>query len=172
MNSSEKTQVVEELSKTFQENGAVILLSFEGINVPDITTLRAQIREAGSHYRVVKNTLASLAASGTPVEPLKDQFTGPTAIAFSDSDPVGLAKILKAFVKKSPGLSFKAGVLEGKLLSVEQVENLADMASREELLSKVLFLLNAPLTRFATALKSPLRNLAYGLKQLAELKSE
>lgn len=166
MNRNEKSDLVGELKNTFEKSQGVILLSFKGINVPDITDLRSKVRESQGNYRVVKNTLALIAAEGTQVNELRDHFEGPTAIAYTETDPIALAKALKDFVKKSPGMEFKGGVIEGRVISNVQVEDLAEMPSREELLSKLLFLLNAPLTRFATALKSPVRNLAYVLSQL------
>lgn len=165
-----KTEFVEGLHRTFSESDSVILLSFDGVNVPDITELRRKIGEASSGYRVVKNTLAIRAAEGTAVDGLKPFFTGPTAVAYTEGNAVGLAKVLKDAVKANKGLTLKGGVLGGKVLSAEDVSALADLPSREELLSKVLFLLNAPLTKFATALMSPLRNLAVVLKQLEEKK--
>jgi len=170
MNKVEKTSVVADLKKTFESSQGVILLSFNGINVPDITELRAKVRESQGNYRVIKNTLALIAAEGTPLVGLKEQFEGPTAIAYTETDPVALAKALKEFVKRNPGLVFKGGVVEGRVVSISQVEELADLPSREELLSKLLFLLNAPLTQLASALMSPLRNLAYVLSQLGEKK--
>ncbi|GAB4250647.1 MAG: 50S ribosomal protein L10 [Acidobacteriota bacterium] len=168
MDRAEKAQIIEMLRETFAGRGGVILLSFQGINVPDITELRRQIRAAGGAYRVVKNTLAIRALEGTPVEPLREKFSGPTAVAYTGSDPVALAKILKDFIKTHPGLQFKGGVLDGTLMDEKAVEGLSELASREELLSKLLYLLNAPLTRFASALKSPVRNLAYALSEIAK----
>lgn len=167
----EKGEVVEDLKSAFQESAGLILVDFRGINVPDITELRRKVRESGSDYRVVKNTLAIRAAEETPVADLKDFFKGPTAIAYTSEDAVNLAKVLKEFAKENAGMSFKAGMIDGKPISVEQVNDLAELPSREELLSKLVFLLNAPLTRFATALQSPLRNLASLLSQL-ETKKE
>lgn len=168
MNRAEKTALIEGMHKSFAESGSLIVLSFKGINVPDVTELRQKIRDTDGSYEVVKNTLAILAAEGTPVVGLKDQFSGPTAVAYTSGDPVSLAKVLKDFVKTHPGMEFKAAILEGRPISQAQVESLADMPSREELLSKLLFLLNAPLTRFAVALKSPVRNLAVVLSELAK----
>jgi large subunit ribosomal protein L10 len=170
MNKAEKASVVSDLKHTFEKSQGVILLSFDRINVPDITELRAKIREKEGSYRVVKNTLALIASEGTPMNELKEHFQGPTAIAFTESDPVALAKTLKEYVKIKEGFNFKGGVVEGRVISIQQVEQLADLPSREELLSKLLFLLSAPLTQFATALISPLRNLAYGLSQVGEQK--
>lgn len=170
MKRDEKAEVVKDLKNAFEESAGLILVDFRGINALDITELRRRVRESGSEYRVVKNTLAIRAAEETPVAGLKDFFKGPTAIAYTPEDAVSLAKVLKEFAKENAGMSFKAGVVDGKAISVEQVSDLAEMPSREELLSKLLFLLNAPLTRFATALQSPLRNLASLLSQLAKKK--
>lgn len=171
MKRDEKGEVVEDLKNTFQESAGLILVDFRGIDVPDITELRQRVRESGSDYRVVKNTLAIRAAEETPVAELKAFFKGPTAIAYTTEDTVGLARVLKDFARENAGMSFKAGMIDGRTISVEQVNDLAEMPSREELLSKLVFLLNASLTRFATALQSPLRNLASLLSQL-ETKKE
>ena len=124
------------------------------------------------YLKVVKNTLALRAAEGTSIEEIKQHFDGPTAIAYSEENVAGLAKVLRDFIKTHSGMSFKVGVLDGTLVSDEQVSSLADLPSREELLSKVLFLMNAPLTQLALALKSPVQKLAYLLKQLEENKSQ
>ena len=104
MTRDEKRQIIQVLRQTFQQNQTVLLLTFSEINVPDLTALRRQVREAGNGYRVVKNTLAIRAAEETPVGQLNDDFEGPTAVAFSDSDPTVLAKILKEFADDHPGL--------------------------------------------------------------------
>lgn len=170
MNKAEKTTVVEELKTTFDQSSGVILMGFDRINVPDITEFRDKMRDSGCSYKVVKNTLALIAAQDTSVTGMADYFNGPTGVAFTKDDPVALAKVLKTFTKDHPGMQFKAGVIEGQLMSPDQLKDLAEMASREELLSKTLFLLNAPLTNFARALQSPIRNLAVVLKQLEDKK--
>lgn len=166
MNRAEKTEVIESLHKTFTESGSVILLDFKGVTVPEITELRDRVRESQGGYAVVKNTLALRAAEGTPIDSIREHFTGPTAIAYTAEDPVALAKTLRDFVKGQEGMEFKVGVLDGNVLSEGQVVELAALPSREELLSKLLFLLNAPLTRLVTALQSPVRNLAVVLGQV------
>lgn len=168
MNRTEKQQTIDDLNKIFTENPGVFLFGFSGINVPEITDLRRQITQCGSTYRVVKNRLAARAAKDTAAAQLTEHFQGPTAVAYTDSDPIGLAKVVRDFAKSHPGLEFKAGILESKVLSAEQVQQLADMPSREELLAKLLYLLRAPLTQLAAALQSPLRNLASVLSQMAE----
>ena len=172
MKRSEKIEIVEELRKVFKDSGSVILIDFKNVNVPDITELRRKVKDSDSEYRVVKNTLALRAAEGTSIDEIKQHFDGPTAIAYSEENVAGLAKVLRDFIKEHSGMGFKVGVLEGKLISDEQVSSLADIPSREELLSKVLFLMNAPLTQLALALKSPVQKLAYLLKQLEENKSQ
>ena len=172
MKREEKSDVVRELQKVFQESGSVLLIDFKSVDVPDITELRRKIKESESHYRVVKNTLALRAAEGTSVEAIKQYFEGPTAIAYSDEGVVELAKILRGFIKDHSGVSFKVGVMDGQVLSSEQVADLADLSSREELLSKLLFLMKAPLTQLAMGLKSPVQKLALMLKQLEEKKNQ
>jgi large subunit ribosomal protein L10 len=168
MKRAEKEKVVELLRGAFQGSETVILVDFKGINVPDITELRSRIRETGSSYQVVKNTLALRAAQDTPIAEVQAHFIGPTAIAYTSGNVVALAKVLKEFLKTNPNMSLKAAVMEGQPISVQDVEALADMPSKEELLSKLLYLLQAPLARLAGAVQSPLRNLASILKQLEE----
>ena len=172
MTRDEKRQIIQALRQTFQQNQTVLLLTFSEINVPDLTALRRQIREEGSGYRVVKNTLAIRAAEETPVSQLNDDFQGPTAVAFSDSDPTALAKLLKEFADDHPGMKFKSGVVAGQAVPADQVVELAQMPSREELLAKVAFLFNAPLTRLASTLQSPLAKFGILLKQVVEQKEE
>jgi large subunit ribosomal protein L10 len=132
--------------------------------------LRRQLREAQLSYRVVKNTLAQRAVEGTPLEALRDHFTGPTAIAYSEHDAVGMAKVLTKFAKENPVFTFKAGVVEGRVIAVKDVEALANMPSKEELLGKLLFLLNAQAQRLAVALAGTARNLAVVLNEVAKQK--
>lgn len=170
MQKSEKQQIIDQLQQVFQSNNAVLLLDFNGLNVADETELRGQVRQVG-RYRVVKNTLALRAAENTCVADLREHFQGPTAIAYSEGDPVGLAKMLTEFLKKHPHMSFKAGVVDNQTISAEQVRQLADMPSRDQLLAKFVYLLQSPLTRLASALQSPLRSLAAVLTQIEENKN-
>ncbi|MDA2934090.1 50S ribosomal protein L10, partial [Acidobacteria bacterium AH-259-D05] len=172
MNRTEKQDVVKELNQTFKGHQSILLINFTGVNVADATDLRRKISKVESGYRVVKNRLALRAIEDTSLESLKEHFQGPTAIAYTGNDPVALAKVLKKFIGTHPDMSFKAGVVEGRAVSASDVESLAEMPSRLELLSKLLYLLNSPLTRLASALQSPIRDLASVLKQLAEKKEE
>ncbi len=154
----------------FTASTSVLLINFEGINVLAQSELRREISKVDSGYQVIKNRLALRAVEDTSLEVLREHFQGPTAIAYTGGDPVALAKVLKDFIKSHPSVAFKAGVVEGKTFSASDVELLAKMPSRPELMSKLVYLMNAPLLRLATALQSPLRGLASVLKQLAEKK--
>jgi len=170
MNRVQKQSLIEELNKTFKANKSILLINFKGVNVSEESELRRQISKVESGYQVVKNRLALRAIQETSLEQLREHFQGPTAIAYTVGDPVALAKVLKRFSREHPDVTFKAGFVEGQVFSASEVELLAKMASRPELLAKLVFLLNAPLVRLVTALQSPLSGLASVLKQLAEKK--
>ena len=170
MDRTEKQQVVEELNQAFKQHSAVWLIDFTGIKVVDEVELRRKVAEAGSSYRVVKNTLALRAAKDTAVSQVEDFFQGPTAVAMTRENPVGLAKTLADFFKNHPGMSLKVGILDESVLSSGDLEALAKMPSREELLAKAVYLLQAPLTGLAATLQSPLRKLTLILRQLSEKK--
>jgi large subunit ribosomal protein L10 len=137
---------------------------------------RARYRQAEKgikaelNYRVVKNTLGKIAVEGTPLEPLKDHFIGMTAIAYSNTDPVGLAKVLSKFAKENAQLKFKGGVVDGRVINVKDVDALATVPSKEELISKLMFLINSPAQRIAVAVNGVARNLAVVIQQIAEQK--
>jgi len=172
MNKTEKQQIIDELNTAFTGSKSVILMKFSGLNVADVTELRRKVRQVGSGYRVVKNTLAIRAAENTHVSQLKPQFDGTTAAVYTAGDPVALAKVLTEFVKTHPAISFKGGVLENSFLTAAQCQSLAEMPSKEQLLAKLLYLLNAPLSRLAASLLSPLTKTALLLKQLEEQKAK
>ncbi|HEV8130353.1 MAG TPA: 50S ribosomal protein L10 [Acidobacteriota bacterium] len=166
MNKAEKQVVVDDLSKTFRTARSLVLVDFRGMKVVDATELRRQISKANCGYQVVKNTLALIAAKDTAFEALKAHFDGPTAIAYSEKDPIALAKVLADFAKSTPTLQFKAAVVEGRVLDGKAVAEIAKLPSRGELIGKLLFLLNAPAQRLATVLTAPIRNLAAVLSQI------
>lgn len=172
MNRTEKDNIVQQLRNTFQEKKSALLIDYTGLSVPDATDLRRQILEAKSSFQVVKNRLALRAIGDTPAEGVKEYFQGATAIVFTDEDPVAVAKVVKSFMGERPSMKFKAGFVEGQTISADQVGSLADMPSRPELLSKLMFLARAPLMGLAGALQGPLRGLASVLKQLEEQKGE
>ena len=157
---SEKQQDLDKLKTELAKVSTVILTTFQGITVEDDTKLRRAVQAAGGKYQVVKNTLAELAGTGTPAEGVLRNLKGTHSIAYTQTDPVALAKALTKIAKDVPAFQFKSGVVEGKVISIAEIKQLAEMPSKEELISKIMFLLNAPAQRIATALNALPRNLA------------
>ena len=157
---SEKQQDLDNLKTELAKVSTVILTTFQGITVENDTKLRRAVQAAGGNYKVVKNTLAERAGAGTPTENLLKNLTGTNSIAYSANDPVALAKALTKIAKEVPAFQFKAGLVEGRVISIAEIQQLASLPSKEELLSKVMFLLNAPAQRIAMALNALPRNLA------------
>jgi len=164
---AQKQKDLEALTEQFQKAKAAMLVGFKGMTVPKDQELRNQLREAGVSYEVVKNTLARKAAEGTPIEQAADQFKGVTAIALSQQDPVGLSKAITKFTKANPDVfSFKVGIVEGKVVELRDVEAIASLPSKEELISKFMFLVNAQAQRLATVTSAVARNLAIVVDQI------
>jgi len=157
---SEKQQDLDKLKTELARVSTVILTTFQGITVEQDTKLRRAVQAAGGKYQVVKNTLAERAGSGTPAENVLKNLKGSHSIAYTQADPVALAKALTKIAKDVPAFQFKSGVVEGRVISISEIKQLADMPSKEELISKILFLLNAPAQRIAIALNALPRNLA------------
>ena len=168
MNRAQKQAKVQDLHQTFKAHTGFFLLDFTGLNVAGDQELRRRIRGVESQYRVVKNRLALQASKDTPAEKLEPFFIGASGMAMTVKDPVGLAKVLTEFFKQHPQVVLKSGLLEERLLSVDEVEDLAKMPGRDELIAQFAGLLQSPLTRLARALKSPLTNLVSVLRQLEE----
>jgi len=157
---SEKLSKSAELHSQLATVSTVILSTFQGITVEQDTKLRRSVEAAGGHYEVVKNTVAERAAAGTPTEGLLKNLKGTNSIAYTSMDPVALAKILTKVAKEVPAFQFRAGFVEGRVISIQEITQLSLLPSKEELISKVMFLLNAPAQRIATALAALPRNLA------------
>ena len=172
MNRTEKTAAIEELAGTMAKAPHAFLIDYTGITVPAVTDLRRQIRGTKSEYLVVKNTLALLAIKGKPLEALASHFTGMTAIAFSETDVVALAKVLHTFGKTNPHVKVKAALLDGKAVPAASLEALATMPSRTELVAKLLGLMQSPIRRLVTVLASPHRNVAATLAAVAKQKEQ
>lgn len=167
-----KQKDLEALTERFKNAKAAMLVGFKGMTVPKDQELRNQLRDAGVTYEVVKNTLARKAAAGTSLEKASDQFKGVTAVALSREDPVNLSKAIAKFAKANPEVfSFKVGVVEGKVVALKDVEAIASLPSKEELISKVMFLLNCQAQRLVTVLSAVPRNLAIVVKQIGEQKA-
>lgn len=157
---SEKQKDLEQLKSDLAKVSTVILTTFQGITVEQDTKLRRAVQSAGGRYRVVKNTLAERAGAGTAAEPLLKGLSGTNSIAYTWSDPVALAKALTKIAKDVPAFKFRAGIVEGRVLSIEQIQQLSQLPSKEELIGKIMFLLQAPAQRIASALAALPRNLA------------
>jgi large subunit ribosomal protein L10 len=166
MNKAEKQQTVDSLGEQFRSIDSAFLINYRGLKVVDATELRRKIREIDGHYVVVKNTLAMRAAKETKLEQLEPFFEGPTAVAYHYKDVVGLAKLLTEISKSNPSIAFKAALVEGKVVPASEIQAIASMPSREVMLSRLVFILKAPLQRLATVLKAPVRNLGLVLKQV------
>lgn len=171
MDKKQKQAELEALAVEFKKAKHAFLMNFQGLTVANDTVLRSEMRKNNVNYRVVKNTLAQKAAAGTPFESLHKQFKGMTAVAMYD-DPVTLAKIVSKYSKEYAQFKFKAGVVEGRVIDMRDLEALVNMPSREQLLSKIMFLINSGAQRIATATAGVSRNLAVVMGQIRDQKEK
>jgi large subunit ribosomal protein L10 len=162
---AKKKEQVEKLSADLKNVSSAVVGTYSKLTVAQDYELRKALRAAGAKYQVVKNTLAERASKGTKVEEGLKNLTGVTSIAYTTGDPVAMAKALTKYVKDTPEFTFKVGVVEGRVISIKEIEALASMPSKEELMSKLLFLINAPAQRLATAINAVPRNLAVVVNQ-------
>ncbi len=172
MNRVEKAAAVDELAKTMAGAPHAFLIDYTGITVPAVTDLRRQIRGAKSEYLVVKNTLALRAIKGRPLEALSSHFSGMTAVAYSRSDVVALAKVLHTFGKANPHVKVKAALLDGKVVPASSLEALATLPTRTELVARLIGLMQSPVRRLVTVLSAPQRNLAATVAAIVKTKSQ
>jgi len=162
---AKKKELVDKLSADLKNVSSVIVSTYSKQTVEKDFELRKTLRTTGAKYRVVKNTLAERAGKGTKVEGALKNLTGVTSIAFTEGDPVALAKALAKYAKENPEFTFKAGVVEGRVVTVKDIEALATMPSKEEIYSKLLYLLSAPAQRLVTVMNAAGRDLAVVLNQ-------
>jgi large subunit ribosomal protein L10 len=148
----DKQALVDEYSKGLALAPHAFVLGYKGITVPQVTELRNRVRATGGEYVVVKNTLALRAIDSSALAGLKEHFVGPTAVVYCEKDPVALAKALTDFAKDNPTITFKAGMVERRAVAADQIKEIAQLPSREELITKLLFLMQSPLTRLARVL--------------------
>ena len=160
-----KTADLEQLRNDLVASPTVVLCAFEGLNVAEDQELRRRISATGASYRVLKNRLARLAAEGTPYEPVLSTLTGMTSMAFGADDPVALVKTLVGYGKEHSVFQFKAGVVEGRVLDVAALNELATLPGRDDLHTKLLYLIQAPAQRLATVINAVGRNLAVVIDQ-------
>jgi len=168
MNREEKAAAVSELNEAMGTATNAFLIQFRGITVPQVTELRKQIRETNSRYVVVKNTLALIAVKDSPLTKLKDFFKGETAVAFNSTDGVVLAKALTKFAKDVPAVQFKGALLAGQVVPASQIQAIASLPSRDELLSKLLYLMQHPIRGLAVVLNANIRNIAVVIDQVRQ----
>ena len=172
MNRDDKLRFVSEFAEGIGKATNAFLIDFKGITVPQVTELRKQVRDTGSDYVVVKNTLALIAVKDSPLIALKEQFSGMTAVAYNQTDAVALAKALTKFAKDVPTVQFKGALLNGQIVPAVEIQNIANLPTREELVSKLLYLMQSPIRGLVTVLQANIRNLAVVLDQIAKKKEE
>lgn len=157
------------LTESLQNSKSAMVISFTGLTVSKDQEFRSSLREAGAKYQVVKNTLARIAVKGTEFEQASEAFTGVTAIAWTENDPVVLSKAIAKFMKDNANVyTFKTGVVDGSLVDFEQLKTIASLPSKEELISKLLYVLNAQAQRIVTVINAVPRDLAVVIKQIGE----
>lgn len=164
-NKDQKQKEIESLRQELQELKNLFVTGYEKLRVDQDFELRKAVRAAGGNYRVVKNNLAAKASEGTPSSEVLNDLKGMTSVAFTTADPVALAKALTTYAKTNPTFTFKAGIVEGRVIDIKAINDLANMPSRDEILSRLLFLINAPAQRLATVVNAVGRNLAVVVDQ-------
>ena len=168
----QKQEQSQQLRDRLTEVSTLFLLENRGLKVNDVNILRSEVRKTDATYKVVKNSVARMAVEGTSLEAITPFLTGPKVLAYTQGDGVELAKVLKTFIKTHPELRFEQAFLEGQILEANEAERIADLPSREELVAKLLYLLQSPIRRLAVALNAPLQHFASVIAQLAEKKEE
>ncbi len=165
---NEKKQDFEDLKKAIEENKNIFVAGYEKMTVNQDYQLRKTIREAGGQYKVIKNNIAAKAAEGTPANDLLTSLKGMTSMAYTSGDPVALAKALQKYSKDNAAFTFKAGMVEGRVIDIKAISDLAAMPPKEEIYAKLLYLVNATATRLVTSVNGVGRNLAVVLDQAAK----
>lgn len=164
----EKKQIVEEIKEKVEKAQGVVLVDYRGLNVEELTQLRRNYKEAGVDYKVYKNTMMRFAFKDAGFEEFSQYLTGPNAIAFGFDDPVQAAKITEEFAKKHDKLEIKAGIVDGKIIGIDEIKSLANLPSKEVLIAQTLAGLNGPIAGFANVLQGTIRNLVYVLNAVRE----
>ncbi len=170
MATTEKIEVVEELSKDLSQSRGVYLADFTGLTVDKITALRRAIRKSGSRFVVAKNTLAKRAIKGSHLEPLTDHFRGPTGIAYSNDDPVAPAKVLADFGKENEGFTVKAGYVEGSVLDAKEIGRIAGLPSKAVLVAQAIGIVQSPMRGLVTVVNGVMTGLVVALEEIRKKK--
>jgi large subunit ribosomal protein L10 len=161
----DKNKDVDSLRQDLAKSKNLFVTGYEKLKVSQDFELRKVVRGAGAQYRVIKNNLAEIASEGTPSEQVLKGLRGMTSLAYTSNDPVALAKALTAYAKANPAFTFKAGIVEGRVIDVKAINDLASMPPKEQIFAKLLFLINAPAQRLVTAINAVGRNLAVVVDQ-------
>jgi len=167
-----KKQAVIELTQELKDAKSVIFADYRGLTVAQDTEMRAALRKEGINYKVVKNSLTIFAVKNCGLDKLEEYLKGPTAVAMSTTDLVAPAKVLSDYAKKYDKLELKVGVVEGEVIDINGIKNLAELPSKEELIARVLRGFNAPITGFVTVLNANLKGLVVALNAIAEKKGK
>ena len=167
---AQKQEQIDSLKGSLAPAEGVFVMDFTGLSVGEVTELRRKVKEASADYLVVKNTLAKLALAGSANEPVKALLDGPCAVAYTSADAAALAKALAEFAKTHDKLKFRGGFVSGQLLDPKQAQQVATLPSKQELVARLLFMLQSPMRRLVTALAWPTRSLAVTVKQIADEK--
>jgi large subunit ribosomal protein L10 len=161
----DKKKEIDALRQDLERSKNLFVTGYEKLKVSQDFELRKVVRGAGGSYRVVKNNLAELASEGTPAGQVLKDLRGMTSVAYTTNDPVALAKALTGYAKANPSFTFKAGIVEGRVIDIKAIAELANLPSKDEIFAKLLYLINAPAQRLATAINAVGRNLASVLDQ-------
>lgn len=164
-NKAQKKQDMDALRQALEQGPSIFLTGYEKLTVEQDNELRRTVREVGASYKVLKNRIAEKAAEGTSAEPLLKELKGMRSLAYTEGDPVALAKALTGYAKQYPAFTFQAGMVEGRVIDMDGVKALASLPSKDELYAKLLFLINAPAQRLVTAMNGVGRNLAVVIDQ-------
>ena len=162
---ADKQQDGVELRKSLEDAQHLFLAGFEKMTVAQDYALRKTVRQAGGNYQVVKNNVVQKAAEGTGKETLFEKLAGMSSLAYTSGDPVALAKALTAYAKANPALTFKAGMVEGRVIDIAGIQDLSNMPAKEVLYAKLLWLINAPAQRMVTVMNGVGRDLAVVIDQ-------
>ncbi len=172
LNKAQKQELVRDFNERFKANPSLFVVEYKGLSVKDMEKLRRRLKKARADFRVTKNSLLKIASRGTEIEKIKDLFDGPTAIAICNENPVSVAKVFTESIKELPMLKLKGGIVEGKIIGIDEVSKLSQLPSREVLLAQLLGLLSSPISNLMGTLMELQRRLLYVLNAVKDIKEK